>query len=82
MPQFEIRLFAIAREAAGQDRIVIDSVSEPTVSELLDEICQRIPDVAPLLPSCRLAVNGAYADPASIVPFDSDVALIPPVSGG
>ena len=82
MPRYEVQLFAVARDSSGQNSILIERDHEPTAAELLSELGRRIPDITPLLPSCRLAVDGTYADPQQTVPSDSDVALIPPVSGG
>lgn len=75
-----LRLFAQARHAAGVSHDVIDATS---VAGLLDEARQRFgPEFAGLLPTCRIWVDGEPADPESVIGPASEVAILPPVSGG
>ena len=75
-----IRLFAAAREAAGTDR---DTIEGGTVGAVLDAAVDRFGgDLAQLLPSCRVWVNGEPADRDDPVADADEVAVLPPVSGG
>jgi molybdopterin converting factor subunit 1 len=76
-----ILYFAAAREAAGTGRETLDA-SPSTVRDLRRALEARHPALAAVLPRCRLAVNQAMADDADAVPAGSEVAVIPPVSGG
>ena len=80
--QLDVLLFAAAREAAGTDCLQVAVGDSPNAAEVFSTLGQRSPQLAALLPSCRLAVDGSYvADDAVITP-GSEIALIPPVSGG
>jgi MoaE-MoaD fusion protein len=70
-----VRLFAGLRERAGSDRVQVELPDGARVSDLLAAM-----DVAPR--SCVVAINREYADEASPVREDDEVALVPPVSGG
>lgn len=78
----EVLLFAAAREAAGTDRVELEGQDGGTVRDLLQELATRIPALAPVLPSCRAAVNESFARPDTPVATGSVVAILPPVSGG
>jgi MoaE-MoaD fusion protein len=70
-----VRLFAGLRERAGSDRMQVELPEGARVADLLAAM-----DVAPR--SCVVAINREYADEASLVGPDDEVALVPPVSGG
>src|SRR3954462_386265 len=70
-----VRLFAGLRERAGSDRVQVELPDGARVSDLLAAM-----DVAPRW--CVVAINREYADEASPVREDDEVALVPPVSGG
>lgn len=86
--QVNILLFAAAREAAGCDQITVEVSENCSASEVLAAVGAQIPQLQTLLPSCRLAVDCAYVDADSVInansadSADSEIALIPPVSGG
>jgi len=65
---------------------VVVSVQQPATAAAVRAALAALPQLAPLLPSCRLAVARAFldfADEASAaVQAGDEVALIPPVSGG
>lgn len=77
-----VELFAIAKDLAGCNQI---SVSVPTpvdASHLKTLIATQHPSLQSILPSCRLAINDAYANEKQEIREGSSVSLIPPVSGG
>ncbi len=53
-----------------------------TVAELRARLAAIEPDVAPLLPVCRFAVNHAFAGEEQQVTAQDEIALIGLVSGG
>ncbi len=77
-----VRLFAAARSSVGQAAVEVPLVTPFTVAQLRQTLAQQHPELAALLPHCVFAVNEAYAAEDAIVATDSDVACIPPVSGG
>jgi len=77
----EVLFFAAARERAGTDREA-DELSGGTVGELSQLLAQRHPELAPLLPRLRFAVNRAFVRGDHALKEGDEVALIPPVAGG
>ena len=80
--EITVRYFAGARELAGlaQERFALGAIS--TDAQLRAVLAQRHPELGPLLPCMRLAVNDAFVD-ASYQPSAGDVVdVLPPVAGG
>jgi len=77
-----IRLFAVARERAGCPTVTIDLAEGSTVADLRRAIAESLPDLAVLLPGMMIAVDSEYAQNHVTLRPESEVALIPPVSGG
>lgn len=84
-PEIRVLLFAAAAEIAGTDQLQL-ALEHPTSTlsgqQLFAAITSACPELAELLPSCRLAVDGKFAALADEVPPQAELALIPPVSGG
>lgn len=80
--QVVVQLFAGARQVAGRDRLTVEVAAPATARAVLDSVLREIPELAPLAASSRLAVGGRYASDDSPVTAESEVAWIPPVSGG
>jgi molybdenum cofactor cytidylyltransferase len=77
-----VRLFALARERAGRSEIELEVAPPFRVADLLAALSERVPAVAPLLPTVLIAVNEEYAELDAPIAPGSRVAVIPPVSGG
>ena len=77
-----VLLFAAARDRVGADVVSIDVETPATAAAVLSVLGDRFPDLAPLLPSCRLAVDQSFVAPGHAVYPHNELALIPPVSGG
>ena len=80
--KFAVKLFAAAREAAGQAEMIIDAPPGATAGDLRRALADRSPKLATLVGLSLLAVNAEYADDATPLATGDEVALIPPVSGG
>lgn len=80
--QLEIRLFAMLREAAGQDRLAIDVPAGTTVGELKAVIAEAYPALADFVPTTRVAASLAFVSDEYALAGPEEIALIPPVSGG
>lgn len=76
-----ISLFAGMAEAAGCRRLEIPW-SGGTVAKLRSAVADAVPAIVPLLSRSAVAVGGRYARDEDAVAVGSDVAIIPPVSGG
>jgi molybdopterin converting factor subunit 1 len=77
-----VKLFAIAKERAGSDELVLDLPTGATVADLREAIRTEYPALAAIIPHAMWAVDKAYANDTTPLTGNSEVALIPPVSGG
>jgi molybdopterin converting factor subunit 1 len=80
--KIRVRLFALAKQAAGCDSLEVELPEGATVAQLRRQLGVRIPQLAGSLAQMMLAVNKQYADDQTPIPHNADVACIPPVSGG
>ena len=78
----KIRLFAVARERAGQSEIAIELPLPATVADLRLALALQHPELSPLASRVMVAVNSEYASDNTMILPGAAVALIPPVSGG
>lgn len=80
--RLSIRLFAVLRERAGRDSIVLENVPEgTTVAELKQLLEASAPELGNLS-SASGVVGTAYAAPETVLQAGDEVAFLPPVSGG
>ena len=77
-----VKLFAAARELAGQEEIVAELATGATVAQLRENLTENCPELCALLPHALFAIDNAYAQELDVVSEGSEVACIPPVSGG
>jgi molybdopterin converting factor small subunit len=77
-----VKLFAAAKEVAGRDEITVELADGATLGDARHALAAAVPALGRILPHALWAVDAAYADDDAIVDERSDVALIPPVSGG
>jgi len=80
--QIEVQMFAAARQAAQSHTIQVEVPDQAIASDVIAEIGRVLPEIAGLLPSCRLAIDNRYVAGDANVSQQGEVALIPPVSGG
>ena len=77
-----VKLFAVAKERAGREELTIDLPSGATVADLRRALATTCPALATILPHALWAVDTTYANDQTILTEQSEIALIPPVSGG
>jgi molybdenum cofactor cytidylyltransferase len=77
-----VRLFALAKERARRSEVTIELASGSTVGDLRTALADRLPALAPLIPSALIAINEEYASEGTPILPGSRLAMIPPVSGG
>ncbi len=78
----ELLLFGIAREIVGKNKISIPAdAGIDTVSSLKKWLTNQYPQLASLT-SMAVAVDSEYAEDDQALEHNSEVAFIPPVSGG
>ena len=77
-----VKLFAVAKERVNREQVAIEMPDGATVGDLRRAVGTKFPTLASILPHALWAVDAAYANDSTILNEQSDIALIPPVSGG
>ena len=77
-----VLLFGAAREAAGQDEILLNTAAPASVATIFQELLRRYPQLDRFRSSLLFAVNQEYAPADREVHDGDEMALLPPVSGG
>lgn len=77
-----VKLFAVAKELAGCDELTIELPEGATVGNLRVAIVDASPALARIVPHALWAVGATYASNNTLLDEQSEIALIPPVSGG
>ena len=80
--EVNVKLFAAAREFAGCDEVTLTLPDGASVGQLRSTLEADYPQLSALLPSSMIAVDHDYAGDGAEISAGSEVALIPPVSGG
>ena len=79
----KVLYFAAAKEAIGFDNEMIRFTHAPTLSELQAKLYSLYPQLEPLKPYLRWALNQSFIEDETILLSDQDeIAIIPPISGG
>jgi molybdopterin converting factor small subunit len=74
--------FATASDVLGTEEVAIEVGDGLDVSGLRTELARRYPALQPLWPRLAIGVDGVIADAETPLREGSEVALLPPVSGG
>ena len=77
-----VKLFAQARQLAGNAEVTIPWSDGQSVQRLKESLGELFPKLLPLIPKLLVAVNNNYADLDSCICQSDEVACFPPVSGG
>lgn len=77
-----IKLFAVARELAGRDELEVELADGATIADLRRSLAAVEPGLSTVLEHAHVAVDSQYATDATPITACSELALIPPVSGG
>jgi sulfur-carrier protein len=77
-----VKLFAVARELADCAEVTVALSSGASVADLRQAVEAELPALKHILPHALWAVDAAYAGDETVLDERSEIALIPPVSGG
>ena len=77
-----VKLFASAKELAGGDSVTIDVPANATLADVREAIVGQCGALREIMPHAMWAVNTEYATEDTRVTDKSEIAIIPPVSGG
>ena len=78
----KLLLFAAAKEIAGTDVIKLELEGNCSVEQLKTALVMEHPELAELTKRSAFAVDQTFASDDVQIGEDSEVAMIPPVSGG
>ena len=78
----QVKLFAAARQAVGNDSVDVALDDQATVAELRLQLVQQFPDLATWEPHLLFAVDHQFATDQQPLADAVEVACFPPVSGG
>jgi molybdopterin converting factor subunit 1 len=78
----KVKLFAKAKDLAGQAEVQVPWVDGHTVADLKRILGESLPALRPLVPHLLVAVNNDYASATTSLRSTDEVACFPPVSGG
>ncbi len=79
----EILLLGMIRERAGTSTVTLELPGDATVGTVRSALANRLPELAPLIPACAIAVGHHYRNDADAVGEPGvEIAVVPPVSGG
>ena len=76
-----IRFFGIAKEIAGNNNLQIEGETIANVGDVKQWLSKHYPRLQQLQ-SYAIAVDAVYADDATPIHTNSEIAVLPPVSGG
>jgi len=77
-----VLFFAAAREKAGAERRTLDLPEGATIADAWKRLASETPALAPVLASCRAAVDEEFATATTPLRDGATLAVLPPVSGG
>ncbi|MEE2855781.1 MAG: MoaD/ThiS family protein [Planctomycetota bacterium] len=80
--QIKVLLFASLRDLVGSEKIEVELEEGASVKDLIGAISVKYPILGERLPSTRVAVDDRFSTESDPIEANSEVALIPPVSGG
>ncbi|MBI2477482.1 MAG: MoaD/ThiS family protein [Planctomycetia bacterium] len=78
----EVKLFAVAKQLARTEVISIELTAGATVQDLRDALCTQYTELRGITARAMIAIDAEYVNNETCVPENSEIALIPPVSGG
>ena len=82
MKTIHVRLFARAKDLAGAESVAVEVSPEARVGDLRRRLVELYPALAGLLERSALAVDNEFAEDARLLSGTTEIAVLPPVSGG
>jgi sulfur-carrier protein len=77
-----VKMFAAARDAVGQSEVVIEVPDGATVANARSALLSAYPQLRSHVERAMFAIDARYAHDDDMIPKNTEVACIPPVSGG
>jgi molybdopterin converting factor subunit 1 len=80
--QITIKLFAMLKDKAGTNEVLLDVPSGASVSRAIEALAQQYPALAGAIRNIAVAVNLTKVNEQTLLNDGDELALLPPVSGG
>lgn len=80
--QITVKLFALMREKAGTDTVLLEIPADSTVTHVVTQLVRQYPALEPYVGHARCSLQMDFVDLTTLVTEGDELALIPPVSGG
>ena len=80
--KLQVKLFAVASQLVNADEVDVELADSATVRELRNALQTQVPELAHIVKQLMIAVDTQYAGDDQVLSESSEVACIPPVSGG
>jgi molybdopterin converting factor subunit 1 len=77
-----VKLFAVLRDKAGVGELSLTMPEGASVSDAMERVLERHPELAPFASRVACAVNLVRVDRQTVLSDGDELALLPPVSGG
>ncbi len=78
----KIRLFASLKDIIGSNEILLKVNEGDTIADLKESLFQIYPSLSSLKFPLIFALNHKVASDSTVLSFQDEIALFPPVSGG
>ena len=80
--KISVLFFSVLKDITRNGELTLEMAEGSTLSDLLDHLFTRWPQLAAWDSSLLLAVNQSYTNRATILKEGDEVAIMPPVQGG
>ena len=77
-----VKLFAVAKDLIGNESLEVELPEVATVSQLRTALESQFPQLSAIISHLMIAVDAEYANDQTLLTENSEIACIPPVSGG
>ena len=77
-----VKLFAVAKDLIGNESLEVELPEAATVSQLRTALESQFPQLSTIISHLMIAVDAEYANDQTVLTENSEIACIPPVSGG
>ncbi len=80
--RIRVKLFAVARQLVQRDHVDIELAPPATLADIRRRLGETAPELEPILGHALFALGTEYIAEHTKISSDSELACIPPVSGG
>ncbi len=82
LQMIKVRLFASLKEIVGSNEILIKINDGDTIANLKESLFRTYPSLSSVKIPLIYAVNHEVANDSTVLSYQDEVAIFPPVSGG